>query len=823
MRSEDVAMTAGGFFRSPIDRAPPVAMKPKCWLVSGKLMTALFLFFVAGGPRLAATTLDIPVFSGGYGIAFYEETARRFEAEHPGVVVKLYGDPRIEDKIRVRIIDGNLPDAALSGQLLWPALIRAGKVLDLTPFLAGPNWERDARWGDTFQPGALDGWRVGGRVYGVPLTYACWNIFYNKALFRAHGWKEPHTWDEFFQLCEKIRAAGIAPISLPGTRWLYANAFLRAASYNLAGPDAWNARNELAPGSWSNARYVRSAAVLQRIAENYTLRGWEGETHTGAQQALFQGRAAMTVSGSWLINETRGKTPAGFEWGTMNFPVFPDGAASPTAIQTGSDHFLVFATGDRQREQLTVDFLRFLTSRARATAFVRQVDAPVAVRGVPIETYSQVMQDTARIIDRAQAAFNMPQTMLQPPAIRQALIDGQMKLMLGEITPEQFAERIEAAAAADRARVADPDRVEMRHPIAGVSLLAALGAIALWLLRRRRVGAADASRSDAEPNLAGRLPAELRPRENTRPGLASASYFGRLRAGMATGFVGPALLLYGGLVLAPGLTAFAWAFTRWDGLSARTWAGFFNFKWLLFESDLFWSALRNNFFLMIVPAAIVLPLALFFAFLLHRGVWGASVFRGVFLFPNLLGGIAATLLWLSAYEPHGGLVNAGLVALGNAFDSDWLRGFDGHPWLAQSHLYGSLVPIYLWMACGFNLILFLAAMEGIDPQLYEAAEIDGASGARKFFTVTLPMIWEVFVIAAVFLVISGLNAFEMIWLLTSQDPDSATHTLGTLMVTSMFKEFQIGRAAAIAVVLVLLVAAGSAGLLRALKREDVES
>jgi ABC-type sugar transport system permease subunit len=80
----------------------------------------------------------------------------------------------------------------------------------------------------------------------------------------------------------------------------------------------------------------------------------------------------------------------------------------------------------------------------------------------------------------------------------------------------------------------------------------------------------------------------------------------------------------------------------------------------------------------------------------------------------------------------------------------------------------------------------------------------------------------VIVISAVFLVISGLNAFEMIWLLTSQDPASASHTLGTLMITSMFKEFDVGRAAAIAVVIFLLVLTASAGVIRGLKREDVE-
>jgi len=273
--------------------------------------------------------------------------------------------------------------------------------------------------------------------------------------------------------------------------------------------------------------------------------------------------------------------------------------------------------------------------------------------------------------------------------------------------------------------------------------------------------------------------------------------------------------LFGALVILPGVVSFAWAFTRWDGLGARTWAGLFNFKWLLLESDVFWFALRNNLYLMIVPALVVVPAALFFAALIHRGVWGAGVFRVAFLFPNILGGIAATLLWMSAYAPHGGLVNAALVKLGFA-------GFDGFAWLSQAHLYGALIPIYLWMACGFNLVLYLAAMEGVPADYYEAAELEGASKARQFFTITLPLIREVLVISAVFLVIGGLNAFEMIWLLTSQDPASGSHTLSTLMVSTMFQEFQIGRATAIAVVMFVLVLIGSATVLRALKREIVE-
>lgn len=782
----------------------------------------IFLVLLLAPLARATTTteLDIPVFAGGYGIAFYEETARLFEAQRPGVKIRIYGDPKIADKISVRAIGGDFPDAASAGYVPWPILIRSGKVIDLARYLDGPNWEGDARWRDTFYPAALDSWKVDGRVAGLPFNYACWTLFYNRALFRAHGWTEPRTWDEFFALCETMRAAGVAPLSLPGTRGLYPEAFLRAAYYNLVGGAGWRALNELKPGARREPAYLRAAELLQRITQRYTMPGWEGASHTGAQLAFLEGRAAMTVSGSWMLNEMEGKIPRGFEIGAMNFPVFADGLADPTTIQTGSDCFFVFAQADPARVQLTVDFLRFLTSRSRAEAFVRRANSPVAVRGVPAAAYSPQMRETVAMIEHARDAFNMPQTMMQPPAILQALTDTRLRLMTAQLTPQQFGERLEQAAANDRARIAQPDLVEYRHPVAGSLLIAGLVTLAGWLgwRRLRQLGTrppspslrrAGLQRSDGKQDVAAPV--------------TQAAYFSRLRPTVALGFVGPAFFLYAALVILPSAAAFIWAFTRWDGLGPRTWSGLVNFKWLLFESDTFWRALGNNAYLMAVPALVIMPLALLFAALFHRGVWGARVFRVIFLFPNMLGGIAATLLWLNAFEPQGGLVNASLVALGNFLHSDWLRSFDGYPWLAPAHLYTALIPIYLWMACGFNLVLYLAAMESIDPQLYEAAEIDGAPVWRQFFTITLPLIWEVIGISVVFLVISGLNAFETIWLLTAQEPDSATHTLGTMLVTTMFKYFQIGRATAIAATLFVLVLAASALVMKVLKREDIES
>ncbi|WP_238991392.1 extracellular solute-binding protein [Rariglobus hedericola] len=754
--------------------------------------------------------LDIPVLVAGYGAAFFEETAREFESLRPDLKVRIHGNPRINDQVRIRVMAGDDPDAT-DAVLLYPNLIKAGRILDLAPYLDGPNWEGDARWRDTFLPGVLERWTspaavtnsgettaappVAAPVYGLPFAHAVWTIFYDKKRFRENGWEVPRTWDEFFILCEKMERADVSPLSLPGVFMRYGDAFLRAAHYNLVGPDGWRSYNQLEAGARTDPRFIRAAGILQRLATRHLVKGWEGMTHTAAQLAFIDGRAAMTISASWFASEMRGKLPAGFELGAMNLPVFAEGIAPVDTIQTQSAYYFLFTCGDKEQERATVDFFRFLTSRERAKRFAQLVDSPVALRAVGPDDYSPLMRDTAALIAKATGSFDAapPTSATNLAVINQALTDARYRLMTGRITPEEFGARLESAATAARAREINPDNVETRHGFAAAALLLVLAALVAWLVwikcaKGRRSAPAQAS---------------------------SSEHLGRLRGSLAMGFVGPSLLLFGAFVVLPGLASFIWAFTRWDGLGERTWAGLFNFRWLLLESDVFWFALRNNLFLMIAPALVVVPAALFFAALIHRGVWGGAVFRVVFLFPNMLGGIAATLLWMSAYDPHGGLVNTALVKLG--FES-----FEGFAWLSQAHLYAALLPIYLWMACGFNLVLYLAAMQGISPDLYEAADLEGASPARQFFTITLPLIWEVLVISAVFLVIGGLNAFEMIWLLTSQDPASGSHTLSTLMVSTMFQEFQVGRATAIAVMMFVLVLVGSAAVMRALRRDTVE-
>lgn len=744
-------------------------------------------------------TLDIPVLVAGYGAEFFQETAREFEKLRPGVRVNLYGDARINDRVRIRVMAGDWPDAT-DAVLLYPRLIEADRLLDLSAALDGPNWEGDGRWADTFRPGVLRRWsgqaalgepERANEIYGVPFAYAIWTIFYDKALFRRHGWEEPRTWDEFFALCETMEQAGVAPLSLPGVTMRYGDAILRAAHHNLVGDEGYAAYHALSPGARTDPRFLRAVETLRRVATRHLVRGWEGMTHTAAQLAFIEGRCAMTLSASWFANEMRDRLPADFELGAMNLPAFDDGIGLTDTVQAQAGYYFLFKSGDPARERATVDFFRFLTSRERAKRFAAMVDAPVALRAAGPEDYSPRMADTAALLARSRAAFDAAPAVgsAGQATLSQALTSLRHELMTGRISAEEFGQRLEAAAEVERMRAATPDHVAVRHGGRAIVLLGVVGLAAGWLLwPRGKKGGAGAT-GDGRARLGGRFGAS---------------------------FVGPALIVYAAFVVLPGAAAFAGSVVRWDGFGEMTWAGLFNFRWLLLESDVFWSALKNNFFLMTVPPLVVVPVALGLAAFIDRGGRGAGLFRVVLLFPNLLGGIAAALIWLAAYEPTSGFINAALVAVG-------IEGFEGHAWLAQSRLYWSLVPIYLWMACGFNLVLYLAAMQGVPDELYEAAEMDGASRCRQFFTITLPLIREVLVISAVFLIIGGLNAFELIWLLTSQDPAAGSHTLGTFMVGTLFTEFQAGRAAAIAVALFILVLVASLVVLRATRREEVES
>ncbi len=280
-------------------------------------------------------------------------------------------------------------------------------------------------------------------------------------------------------------------------------------------------------------------------------------------------------------------------------------------------------------------------------------------------------------------------------------------------------------------------------------------------------------------------------------------------------FLGPSVALYALFVLLPGLNAFRYSLTRWDGLGDAVWVGIGNFAKILERSSDFIPALKHNVFLMFVPGCITLTLALFFAYVIHQGIRGGRVFRVAYFFPNVISSVAVALLWVLVYSTTDvGLLNNVLKL--------WFGRTEPIAFAESSRLLWALVPMIVWSSTGFYLVLFLAAMENIPQTYYEAARLDGAGSWAQFWNVTMPLMWDVLTTGIIFLVINGLKIFDVIWVMENGRPTGATHTMATLMYSKVFEEYNIGYGTAVAVLLFVLVLLATLISFRLLRRERLE-
>jgi len=280
-------------------------------------------------------------------------------------------------------------------------------------------------------------------------------------------------------------------------------------------------------------------------------------------------------------------------------------------------------------------------------------------------------------------------------------------------------------------------------------------------------------------------------------------------------FLAPALILHTVFVLVPAINAFRYSLTDWDGLTAPEWIGLQNFQMIFTQRADFLQALQNNLFLMFVPGIFILILSLYFAYVLHRGTLGARLFRVSFFFPNVISFVAIALLWVLIYSTT-------KVGLLNYVLQHWFHYEQPVPWTESSRLIKSLVPMMVWGATGFFMVLFLAAMQNIPESLYEAARLDGAGNWHNFWHITFPLIWDVLTTGIVFLVIGGLKIFDYIWVMENGRPKNESHTIATLMYMTVFEQYRIGYGTAIAVCLFLLILLATIVSFRLLQRERLE-
>lgn len=281
-------------------------------------------------------------------------------------------------------------------------------------------------------------------------------------------------------------------------------------------------------------------------------------------------------------------------------------------------------------------------------------------------------------------------------------------------------------------------------------------------------------------------------------------------------FLTPAFLLFAVTVFYPMIRAFQFSLYRWPlGSAPKSFVGLDNYQRLL-DDALFHKAIANTLYFTIATVVPTLAVALAIALLLNRrNLRARGLFRTIYFVPVVTSLVAVAFVWRILLEPSFGLVNAIFR----------LVGFSGPGWLADPDwALNGVVLMTVWRDVGYYMVIFLAGLQTIPRDIYDAAEVDGASRLQTFRRITLPLLNPSIVLAAVIGVIYGLQLFTQVYVMTGSPqrlaggPSDSTESIVLFIVQQAFRPLEMGYPSAAAIVLFVLIMAVTLVQLRLIQR-----
>lgn len=329
--------------------------------------------------------LDIAVFGGGYGDAYWYEIVERFEEAYPGVTVNMQISPTIGAIITPQIASGNWPDFMCCNGNDTMGLITTMKrekaILDITDVYDGPALDDPSvTLRDKMMPGLLESNKYApygdGRIYFAPFNCGPTGLVYNKTLFEKNGWELPKTWDDFYALGDEAAKQGISLITYPGIYPYYWEHMIIAAITAHAGVDAINAIMSYQEGSWNNPEVIEVLEEFVRMANGYVLPGSEALNHTQSQSEVMMDHALFISTGNWVESEMAdAPRTEGFEFAMAPAPTVTEEETS--YIRNDGDTFIIPAQADNT--ELAKEFLRFLYTDESVKLFAEKSNGVYAL------------------------------------------------------------------------------------------------------------------------------------------------------------------------------------------------------------------------------------------------------------------------------------------------------------------------------------------------------------------------------------------------------------------------------------------------------------
>ena len=259
----------------------------------------------------------------------------------------------------------------------------------------------------------------------------------------------------------------------------------------------------------------------------------------------------------------------------------------------------------------------------------------------------------------------------------------------------------------------------------------------------------------------------------------------------------PAVLWFFAAVIVPVLMAVYYSFFSWDGVTAKVFIRFDNYR-ELFKDPVVWKSLTNSLKMVFWCVLLQLPIGMAFSVILfNRKLKGRGFFRTVYFLPVVLSSSMIGILWGQIYDPNFGLLNGLLEAVGlKQLQQIWL----GDMKLAL----GCIIAVVVWQFIGNYILIYYTALHNISEDVLESARLDGAGVLKLFRYIELPLMWPVIRLTLILATVNSLKYFDLVYIMSNGGPNHASEVLASYVVKNAFNSMRIGYANTVAVLLLVL-------------------
>lgn len=736
----------------------------------------------AAAPRAQGTVdLRVSLWAGAQELQMEQRIVDEFMRRHPGVRVQIESIPsNYKEKILASMAAGSVADVILLDSPIIPTLLNKSALLDLAPYADSLGVDL----GQYFEP-VIETYTRGDSLLAFPKGFTPLVMYYNRRLFDDAGLAYPEdgwTWDDYLAAAQRLTVDADGD----GIPEQYGTVFL--TDLYLWQPWVWMNRGDIvspdgrrasgffdSPESMEALRFLMDLRTVHGVAP-HNLQTVAGSFSSAAASLFYNNRIAMMPSGHWaLLGMDEYVRKGDLDVGVVPLPVPEDGVKSTVLYGAGWS-----VTRQTRHPEWAVRLAAFLggdwAAEVRAAS---DIEIPAVAEAARLKAEADTTGMEQVFLDEVPYGRQSWGTKIDDfLRIEQITKQAIEEVMIGgrdlERTFTMAAEEIDEVLATVRVYTEDESSLAGNREILFFLLVTSVLALGFAV-----VGAFVVSTPE------------------------------RARLLTAYSFLWPSFLVLLVFVLTPVLFSLYLSFHEWNVVSAvKPFVGLDNFRRLLGDHR-FWHAFLNTaVYTLHVPVGMVIALVL--ATLMNQDIRGAKILRALYFLPSISSFVAVALVWKWLYHPQFGLLN---YTLG-------LFGLPSYDWLSDPNTaLLSVMILSVWMAVGYQMIIFLAGLQGIPGEFYEAAEVDGASVLQRFWHITLPMLKPTTFFVLVTSVISSFQVFSLVYVMTQGGPVRSTDVVVFHIYQNAWEYLRMGYASAMSWVLFLVILAATWAQFRFMGRD----